>query len=31
MLDGSDADIALFRAVRPLPEPAAIAPCKLKG
>ena len=31
MLDGSDAYIALFRAVRPLPEPAAIASCKLKG
>ena len=31
MLDGSDAYIALFRAVRPLPDPAAIAPCKLKG
>jgi ubiquinone/menaquinone biosynthesis C-methylase UbiE len=31
MLDGSDAYIALFRAVRSLPEPAAIAPCKLKG
>lgn len=30
-LEGTDAYMALFRAARPRPEPAAIQPCKSKG
>jgi ubiquinone/menaquinone biosynthesis C-methylase UbiE len=31
LLEGSDAYIALFRASRPLPPPAGIKPCAMKG
>jgi hypothetical protein len=30
-LEGTDAYMALFKAARPRPEPAAIKPCKLKS
>ena len=29
-VEGSDAYMALFKAIRPLPEPSAIAPCRFK-